>query len=73
MSTEDRFTVDDVIRAGGCPAGIRRWFTARGDDLPEGVNLRSFLQEGMTLEQARSLDDALVDRALAMKEADGGR
>jgi len=68
-----RFTVDDVMKAGGCPSGIRRWFTARGDDLPEGVTLRSFMREGMTLEQAKSCNDAFIERALILKEARHGR
>lgn len=71
--SEERFTVDDVIRAGGCPAGIRRWFTLRGDELPAGVELRSFLREGITLDQARACRDGFVDRALRVKEARHGR
>lgn len=68
----DHFTVDDVIRAGGCPAGIRRWFTARGSDLPEGVTLRRFIREGMTLEQAHACRDAFIERALTLKETRHG-
>ncbi len=71
--TEDRFTLDDVIRAGGCPSGIRRWFTSRGDDLPTGVTLRSFIDNGMTLAQARECQDGFVDRALRLKEARHGQ
>jgi len=70
--TGTRFTTDDVIRAGGCPAGIRHWFTARGDALPEGVTLRSFIREGMTLEQARACRDGFIERALRIKEARHG-
>lgn len=73
MSHDDRFTVDDVIRAGGCPMGIRRWFNERGDNLPPGVNLRSFLRTGMSIEEARWMKDGFVDHALALKEADRGR
>ncbi|MDW7746593.1 hypothetical protein [Halomonas sp.] len=71
--SEPRFTVDDVIRAGGCPAGIRRWFTARGDDLPPGVTLRSFLREGMSVDEARTCRDAFIERALRLKETADGR
>ena len=71
--SDDRFTVDDVIRAGGCPSGIRRWFTSRGDDLPKGVALRSFLRDGMSLEQAHACRDAFIERALTIKEANHGR
>lgn len=69
----ERFTVDDVIRAGGCAPGIRRWFTARADDLPPGVTLRSFIRHGMSLDEARSCRDAFIDRALTIREADHGR
>lgn len=68
-----RFTLDDVIRAGGCARGVRRWFTARGDDLPAGVTLRTFLDHGMSLDQARACRDGFIDRALRIKEADHGR
>lgn len=73
MSDDDRFTVNDIIRAGGCPSGIRRWFTARGEHLPAGLTLRSFIKNGMTVGEARALKDAFVDRALALKEKDSGR
>lgn len=63
----DRFTVDDVIAAGGCPDGIRRWFTARKGTLPEGVSLRSFIRTGMSIEEAELCDDAFIRRALKLK------
>ena len=72
MSDGDRLTVDDIIRAGGCAVGIRRWFTARGDDLPAGLNLRGFLRDGIDVEMARALNDALVNRALELKETPRG-
>lgn len=72
MTQSDRLTVDDVIRAGGCPSGIRRWFTSVADRLPEGVTLRSFLRDGMSLEDARAFDDPFINHALALKEADRG-
>lgn len=67
--SKDRFTVDDLVRIGVCAKGIRRWFSSRGDDLPEGVNFRDFMREGMTIEQARALKDGVVDRALSVKGA----
>lgn len=63
--------MDDLVRIGVCAAGIRRWFNSRGDDLPEGVSFRSFMREGMTIEQARALKDGVVNRALSVKEARG--
>lgn len=73
MSKEERLTVDDAIRAGGCPSGIRRWFTAQEGNLPEGVTLKSFLHDGVALDVARSIDDAFVQRAIALKEAANGQ
>lgn len=64
---DDRLTVDDVIRAGGCPLGIRRWFRARADELPPGFDMVRFLKEGMPLEMAKSLNDPFIERALALK------
>jgi len=71
--TDDRFTLDDVIRAGGCATGVRAWFTARAGDLPEGVTLRTFLREGMSLDEALSCHDGFIERALRIKEARHGR
>jgi hypothetical protein len=73
MSPDDRLTVDDVIRAGGCANGIRRWFTGNAERLPETMTLRAFLEEGMPLDVATSLGDPFIERALALKEADSGR
>lgn len=71
--SDDRLTVDDLVRCGICASGIRRWFTARGDDLPEGMTFRSFMEKGITFEQAEALNDGIVQRALAMKEAKRGQ
>lgn len=71
--TDERFTVDDVMRAGGCPSGIRRWFTGRKDDLPPEMDLRRFLKDGMPMDLATDLDDPFINRALALKELDRGR
>ncbi|MDC8804206.1 hypothetical protein PRZ61_12215 [Halomonas pacifica] len=65
--SEPRFTVDDVMRAGGCAWGIRRWFNARGTNLPPGVTLRRFIAEGMSLDEARACRDGFINRALALK------
>jgi hypothetical protein len=63
----ERFTVDDVIKAGGCPMGIRAWFRARGDQLPPGVNLKSFLAGGMSITEAHWCNDGFIERALRLK------
>lgn len=65
---KDQLTVDDIIRAGGCPMGIRRWFRARAGDLPPDFTMQRFLEEGMSLDMARSLSDPFIERALALKQ-----
>ncbi len=66
-------TVDDVIRAGGCAWGIRSWFRDHADRLPTGVTMRSFLEEGMPLDVAKSMNCPFIERALAKREVDNGR
>lgn len=69
----DRLTIDDVIRAGGCPSGVRRWFRERADALPPEMTMRRFLDHGMPLELAVSLNDPFIERALALKDKRRGR
>lgn len=71
--TTDRLTVDDVIRAGGCPLGIRRWFRQRVDDLPPEMTMGEFVENGMPLPLAKSLNDPFIERALALREPQRGR
>lgn len=68
-SSKERFTLQDLAAAGICATGIRRWFAQRGANLPEGVSFRSFMEHGMSVEEARSLNDGVVDRVLAIKGA----
>lgn len=68
MDEKDRLTPQDLVDAGVCGSGIRKWFSQRGDDLPPGITFRSFMKHGMTLEEARSLNDGVVNHVLAMKE-----
>ena len=65
--SDERLTVDDCTRAGFCPSGIRRWCHANG------VDLKGFLKNGMPIEQAKAMNDGLVNRALDMKEKASGR
>lgn len=71
-STPDRLTIDDIIRAGGCARGVRTWFNSRGGTVA-GINLKTFLAEGIPIEEARALNDGLVNRAISLKERDHGR
>lgn len=69
----DKLTVDDVMRSGGCANGIRRWFTDNQAKLPSDVNLRSFIEEGMPMDVALSLNDPFIERALKLREAPNGQ
>lgn len=64
-------TVDEVIRAGGCAPGIRRWFHSNADRLPEGFDMRAFLRQGFPVELAKQLDDPVLNRALTNREVAG--
>lgn len=55
---EDRITVQDIADSGFCAWGIRTWFTANAEKLPPGVSFSSFMKHGMSLDDARSIDDA---------------
>lgn len=72
--SDDIITVDDVVAVGACAWGIRRWFTERARDgsLPAGVTFRSFMKHGMTLDEARSINDGIMNRAVAAKVASRG-
>lgn len=70
--TEGRLTVQDVVAAGACAWGIRAWFTARREQLPPGLTFRSFMRHGMTVAEARSFNDAHLNRALELKVARSG-
>ena len=69
---EDRLTVDDMVRAGVCARGMRRWFADNAESLPEGVDFRSFIREGVPLEMARQVKDGVIERAIALKESRNG-
>lgn len=60
----DRITAQDIVDVGGCGPGIRKWFSAREGTLPPGVNLRSFMRHGMTLAEARQINDGNLNRAV---------
>lgn len=64
---DDRLTIDDCTRAGYCASGVRRWCHSRG------IDLKTFLRDGLSLDEARSLNDGLVTRALALKENKHGQ
>ena len=67
LTSNDRLTIDDCTRAGYCASGVRRWCHSRG------IDLKTFLSDGLPIDEARALNDGLVDRALALKENSDGR
>lgn len=65
--SDDRLTIGDVRRAGYCVRGVRRWFDETGRDF------RTFVRDGMAIEEARLIDDAVVQDVIRVKlgENDG--
>lgn len=72
LPPEDRVTVQDVVDAGHCAWGIRKWFTELDGSLPAGVTFRGFMKHGMSVAEARSINDALMNRIVDLKEARRG-
>ena len=69
---DDRLTIDDIISAGGCAWGARAWFKSMGGTVA-GLDLKTFLNEGISIADARALNDGLVNRAIELKERRNGR
>lgn len=65
-------SVDEVIRAGACPKGIRTWFAANADRLPAELTMRTFLHDGFPVDLAKELNDPVLNRALANREVQDG-
>ena len=65
--SEDRFTIQDVVRGGYCVNGARRWCRENG------VDYRDFSHNGMSMERARSFDDVILKDILAKKAARNGQ
>lgn len=63
--TEGLLTLEDCIRAGYCPSGIKTWCKGRGIDPKEFL---SQLKAGIPVDEARAYKDGLIDRALSLKE-----
>ncbi len=62
----ERITVTDVRAAGFCARGMKSWFDARG------LDFRTFVKEGMAVEDAAALNDALAERVIAKRRASHG-
>lgn len=65
-------SLDEVIRAGACPKGIRAWFAANAYRLPVELTMRAFLRDGFPVELAKELNDPVLNRALANREVQDG-
>lgn len=65
--SDERVTIGDVRRAGYCVRGVKRWFDETGRDF------RTFTREGMAIDDARLIDDAVVQDVIRKKgkRADG--
>lgn len=55
---KDRITLADIRASGLCIAGIEKWFARNKLDFAK------FEREGMSLEDAEKVDDAMARRAL---------
>lgn len=62
----DKVTMKHIRAAGLCSRGLRRFATEKGLDFD------AFLKDGMPIEEARKIDDAMVARVVAIAEADTG-
>lgn len=54
-------TMADVSAAGYCATGCRTWFKARN------LNMAAFLANGLTVKDARILDDAMVNTVIDIR------
>lgn len=60
--------IDDIIKAGICASGARRWFHAHG------LDFRDFMKNGISAEDLLATGDAYAEQVVARKlerEANG--
>lgn len=65
--TESTFTLEDCVRAGYCPSGIVKWCKSKGI-APRPFLVR--LKAGIPRSEIEAMRDGMLDRALALKDAD---
>lgn len=58
----DRITIEDAVRHGYCVKGIRKWHRDRGR------SFRDFVKNGLPMDEARGLNDAMVNDLIRRKE-----
>lgn len=64
--SEPRITIEDVIAAGHCVRGARRWFEGHGFDF------RQFRRDGATEGELLATGDALAAQVIARKRSRHG-
>lgn len=63
MTSGIRVYPADAVRAGNCMTGSREWAKAHG------LDFRTFMREGLPVEDLRALECPLADRACDAAEA----
>jgi hypothetical protein len=61
--TDARVRIEDIISAGHCVRGARRWFEQHG------LNFRAFIKDGEDPAVLLATGDALAEQVIARKEA----
>jgi hypothetical protein len=65
LDTDFIITMDDCIKAGHCPAGVRRWFNN------QGIDFRAFMRDGVPASVLLASGDAngrqVVERTMQRK------
>lgn len=63
MTEDPIITIDDIVKAGHCASGARRYFNEHGMDF------RAFMREGIRASEFIEKGDALAARVVARKLA----
>lgn len=59
---DNRITIEDARRAGYCVRGLKYWCVERG------IDFKSFVKNGIDVDEIEGFKDAHIQRILAMKE-----
>lgn len=65
--SDDRITVTDFRNVGLCVSGQRTFAKQRG------IDFRAFIENGMTIEEARALNPGATEKILARRERQSGQ
>jgi hypothetical protein len=65
MADDLRITMDDCVKAGHCPSGVRKWFHQ------QGLDFRAFMRAGIPASDMLATGDAqgqqVVERTIARR------